>query len=332
MTYIDDVYYKKRLKDNNINIKTKYVCGDKVLVRNTDNSYNDDIKDGIRVEKLYYKDNIFVHREKDFDSRISYTFISLEQEKSLFTCPNCGLVSKFKDMDMCCPFCNTYYNIEYTNKDLGSKYHYDRILRSNTYRIITYIIGLIICTILSYLFIKNTSRTFNDYDIYKVFIYGVIASLVFYYFFYIVDAYTVLGPIKRYKDKENLRQKEFWDRTKIDKSKFFNNLNYEVRKYFYSLDNVIDYDIIDYVSFEGDSNKVLVSFIVRIVYFKNGKIKSKEKKMKLSFKYNKEYMKLKKGDNVMRCNSCGASLSVLKEHCEFCGSKLPSLQEWCIIE
>lgn len=52
-------------------------------------------------------------------------------------------------------FCN--FELEYTNKDLGSKYHYDRVLKSNTYRIVTAIIDLIISFLLSYVFIKTTT-------------------------------------------------------------------------------------------------------------------------------------------------------------------------------
>ena len=84
-----------------------------------------------------------------------------------------------------------------------------------------------------------TSRTFNIYDISKILIYGIILSLILYYFFYILDAYIVLGPIRRYKDKQNKKQMEFWERTHIDKKTFFNNLNYEIRNNYYNNDKKI---------------------------------------------------------------------------------------------
>ena len=105
-----------------------------------------------------------------------------------YTCPNCGMQSKLKDFIDGCPYCRTYYNIDYTDKDLGSKYHYDRVLRNNSYRIITGIVDLIISIIVCFFFIKNTSRTFNAVDVSKVFIYGFILSLILYYFFYILIA------------------------------------------------------------------------------------------------------------------------------------------------
>ena len=160
--------YKTLIK---INIKTKYIVGNDLLERNTDNTKNDDIKNGIRCKKEYYLNNNLTHTEDLFDSRIEYTFISKDVENKDYTCPNCGMQSKLKDFVEGCPYCHTYYNLDYTDKDLGSKYHYDQVLRSNTYRIITGIIDVIISLILSYIYIKTTSRTFNNYDISKIFIY-----------------------------------------------------------------------------------------------------------------------------------------------------------------
>ena len=65
-----------------------------------------------------------------------------------------------------------------------------------------------------------------------------IFSLILYYFFYIADAYIILSPIKKFKDKGNKKQIEFWQRTKINKKTFFNNLNYEIRKKYYSKENI----------------------------------------------------------------------------------------------
>ena len=125
-----------------------------ILERNTDNSINDDIVSGIRCEKDYYIGKNLIHKEKEFDSRIEYTFISKEMENKEYKCPNCGMQSKLKDFVDGCPYCRTYYNIDYSDKDLGSKYHYDRVLRNNTYRIVTGIVDLIISFILCAIFIK----------------------------------------------------------------------------------------------------------------------------------------------------------------------------------
>ena len=335
MPLISENYHNKKLKEYGINIKTKYIVGNKILERNTDNSINDDITSGIRCGKEYYLNNRLVHTEKEFDSRIEYTFISKEMEEKDYECPNCGMTSKLKDFIDGCPYCHTYYNIDYTDKDLGSKYHYDSVLRSNVYRIVTAIVDLIISIIISFFFIKFTSRTFNSVDVSKVFIYGVILALVLYYFFYLIDAYVILGPIKQYKEQQNKKQIEFWEKTKIDKKSFYNNLNYEVRKYYYSKANIIDFDIIDYTNFRDytkDKNYyVEVEVDVRVVYFENGKIKSKYQKDSFAMKKNVNgKLELKDGVNIIKCHNCGASIDANSKECSYCHSEIKYLQDWIL--
>lgn len=337
MPLISDNFHKKKLNDYRINIKTKYFVGNKVYERNTDDSINDDIISGIRCEKDYYIDKKLVHKETEFDSRIEYTFISKEMENKEYVCPNCGMQSKLKNFIDGCPYCRTYYNIDYIDKDLGSKYHYDRVLRNSSYRIITGIVDLIISMILCFFFIKATSRTFNSVDVAKIFIYGLILSMVLYYFFYVLDVYVILGPIKKYKDKQNQKQIDFWERTKIDKKSFFNNFNYEVRKYYYSKKNIIDFDVLDYIEFEDFTKKdiqyvrVLAEF--RIVYYNMGKIKSKFSKEEFIFKKNpNEKLELKDDANIIKCPNCGASVDVTKGICSYCHTKIRYLQEWILEE
>lgn len=337
MPLISDNFHKKKLKEFGINIKTKYIVGNKIFERNTDNSINDDIVSGIRCEKDYYIGKTLVHKEKEFDSRIEYTFISKEMENKEYNCPNCGMQSKLKDFVDGCPYCRTYYNIDYCNKDLGSKYHYDRVLRNKTYRIVTGIVDLIISFILCAIFIKLTSRTFNSIDVSKIFIYGVILAAVLYYIFYILDAYIILTPIKRYKDKQNQKQIEFWDKTKIDKKEFFNNLNYEVRKYYYSKSDIVDFDVLDYIEFEDFTKKgiqhIRVLAEIRIVYYDSGKIKSKFSKEEFIFKKNpNEKLELKDDVNIIKCHNCGASIDATKGICSYCHTEIKYLQEWILEE
>lgn len=335
MALVSERTHKEKLKKHSINIKTKYIVGNNILERNTDDSHNDDIVNGIRCEKQYYLQNRLVHTEKIFDSRIEYTFISTNQEEIDYCCPNCGMKSKLKDFVDGCPYCRTKYNIDYTDKDLGSKYHYDRVLKSRTYRLVTALVDIVVSLILSYIFIKTTSRTFNSYDVSKIFIYGIILSLILYYFFYIIDGYIVLGPIKRYKDRQNQKQIDFWNRTKIDKKSFFNNLNYEVRKKYYQTTNIIDYDILDFLSFEeytkNDILNVKVKADVRIICYEAGKLISKNIiDSYIMKKVNTETLKLNEGANLIKCHNCGASIDATKGYCEYCHKETNYLQEWII--
>lgn len=337
MALISETYQKEKLKRYGINIRTKYIVGNKILERNTNDSVNDNIERGIRCQKEYYIDNKLAHKEKLFDSRIEYTYIMDNNINEEYECPNCGMKSPLKDFIDGCPYCKTYYNMDYSEKDLGSKYHYDRVLKSNIYRVITLIVDIIISIIISFIFIKLTSRTFNNYDIIKIFIYGIILSLILYYFFYIADAYIILSPIKKFKDKENKKQIEFWQRTKINKKTFFNNLNYEIRKKYYSKENIIDYDILDYTNFkDNEVNGVLyvdVTADLRIVTYENKKLKSKIITQTYTMKQNKNtLLNLGTKENIIRCANCGASIDVTKGKCEYCHSEIKYLQEWILEE
>ena len=337
MALISETYQKEKLKRYGINIRTKYIVGNKILERNTNDSVNDNIERGIRCQKEYYIDNKLAHKEKLFDSRIEYTYIMDNNINEEYECPNCGMKSPLKDFIDGCPYCKTYYNMDYSEKDLGSKYHYDRVLKSNIYRVITLIVDIIISIIISFIFIKLTSRTFNNYDIIKIFIYGIILSLILYYFFYIADAYIILFPIKKFKDKENKKQIEFWQRTKINKKTFFNNLNYEIRKKYYSKENIIDYDILDYTNFKDyEVNGVLyvdVTADLRIVTYENKKLKSKIITQTYTMQQNKNtLLNLGTKENIIRCANCGASIDVTKGKCEYCHSEIKYLQEWILEE
>lgn len=333
MAYLSESFNKKKLSDNKINIKTKYIQGYDILERNSDNSKNDDILNGVRSKKEYYIDNVLKHVETEFDTRIEYSFLGESNLDKNYVCPNCGMSGKQKDFIDGCKYCGTYYNIDFVDKELGSKHHYDRVLRSNTYRMVTGIVDLIVSMILSYFFIKFTSRTFNNYDISKIIIYGFIFSVILYYIFYIADAYFVLPFIAKYKDDQNNKQKLFWERTKLDKKTFFNNLNFEVRKYYYAKDNIIDYDILDYISFDDymKDNKLYVKVLaeVRIVSYINNKFVSKiVKDTYIMKKHDNGVLDVKNGINIINCHNCGASIDILKSKCEYCDAQIKYYQDW----
>ena len=334
MVYVSDVFHKKKLDSKKINIKTIYLVDGKRFERNTDGSKDDNILNGVRVKKEYYLNNELKHKELDFDTRIEYTFINDENENKNYTCKNCGMTAKLKEFDGGCPFCGTYYNLEYKEKDLGSKKYYDRVLRNKSYRFISAIIDCLLCFIICFNIVKSTSRTFNINDLYKIFIFGTISSLIFYYFFYVLDAYVLLKPIEKYKEKQNDIQRKFWKNSGLDKVSFFNNFNYEVRKFYYNKSDVIDYDVIDFDSFKDyyikDDRYIEVEAYIRVVYF-DGDFHSRYKKKIFRFKQNKNgTTKLKKGTNIMMCHNCGASIDVTKSKCEYCDSEIKYLQEWIL--
>lgn len=254
---------------------------------------------------------------------------------------NCGNTSKENEIEDGCPYCGTNYNIEYSDKSLGTKYHYDRVLQGSNYKTITLVIDIIISAILVITYILKTCRTFNIYDISKIIIGTIIVSLILYYLFYIIDAVAVTLPIKIYKDAQNKKQMKFWKRMEsigIDKKTFYNNVNYELQNYYYGENsenkNIIDYDIIDYISLDEQivkNKKILVTIKAQIreIVLNQGTISEKIQKRTFTFeKSNEQILDLKAGSNIISCHNCGASIDVTKSKCDYCGTKINGYQQW----
>ena len=334
MPFISDTFQQSKLAENNVTIKTTYIADGRLLCRSTDGADNEDIRNGIRCRKEYFLEGKLAHIEKLFDSRIEYTFVSNEMTAEPHTCANCGFGATIKAFEDGCPYCGAASNIDYTDKDLGGKHHYDLVLKNPLYRIITAVVDYVFSLLLAFLFIVFTSRTFNGYDLLKVFLYGTILSALLYYLFYICDAYVVLGPIRRFKAEQNRKQMEFWKRTGIDQQKFFNNLNYEVSRKLYAKPGVIDYDIIDYTDFREYEKEgelcVDVTMEVRLVTLRNHRISSGYRKETITLRKNHQTIKLRPGMNSMKCPNCDANVDVTKGFCEYCDTKLGGIQEWTI--
>ena len=334
--------HNKRLKEQGISICSRYKSNDTTLERNTDKTKrNDDVQNCICIERAYYKNNKLLTKIFNFDPRIKYTYISAGDENKEVTCPNCGNTCKESEIEDGCSYCGTNYNIEYSDKSLGTKYHYDRVLQGSNYKTITLIIDIIISVILVTTYIIRTCRTFNIYDILKIIIGTIIVSLILYYLFYIVDAVAVTLPIKIYKDAQNKKQMKFWKRMEsigIDKKTFYNNVNYELQNYYYGENsknkNIIDYDIIDYISLDEQiikNKKILVTIKAQIreIELIQGTISEKIQKRTFTFeKSNEQILDLKAGSNIISCHNCGASIDVTKSKCDYCGTKINGYQQW----
>ena len=332
--------HEDRLKRFGLNIKTKYKSFDNVLERNTDGSKNDNIPEGVRIRKDYYYKGQVIHKETLFDSRIIYKFV-FEHEGENQKCPNCGNVGKIEEFTDGCPYCGTHYNMDYDNKELGSKHYYDLTMKDSGYVVKTLIIDLIVSFIVSLVFIIQTSRTFTIFDMSKVLLGTVLIGAILFFVFYYMDAAIVLASVRAKKEKLNQEQRDFWNRVSergITKTCFYNNLNYELRELYYGNDypNIVDYDVIDYNWFKeyGDETGffVEVNLDIRLVTFDKGKIRSKKDSKTYRFKRAELDKAMDRGVNIIKCHNCGASIDVTKGECEYCNTKCNYLQEWYLVD
>lgn len=346
MLNVSELNYENRLKINNINIKTKFLDSSKILERNSDNSKNDDVSHGIILSKTYMKDSSVLLIEKEFNPRIIYKFLKKDNLDEVITCPNCGNRGKQEDFLNGCKYCGTKYNIDYLDKNLGTKYHYDRIIRSNHYKVSTYIIDLIISMIISFTYFLNTGRTFTIFDIVKSTGFGILISLILFYVFYALDAFIVTIPVKIIKDMKNNKQRKFWEdmaKQSISKENVFNNFNSELKNFYFDDKNnqnseVIDFDIIDYDEFSYfiDENKrinIKIKVYIREISYKNNGISGNTLNREFVLRKNEDYIDNSNNlQKVIKCHNCGASIDCTKQECEYCGSRINYLQEWYLVK
>lgn len=344
MSIITEKFHDERLKKFGINIKTKFQDGNNVSERNSDNSYNDDIKNAIILNKTYFKNNVPIHMENNFNPSLLYSFMINKEFESDIKCPNCGMTDKGKEFENGCPYCGSTYTIEYSYKNVGAKLHLNYVMKNYKYKFRVFFTDFAICFILSFCYCIATGRTFTVFDISKILALASMGTLLLFYPFYILDSYAVSSNVVRRMKKKQQKQLKFWEdisKYKISKEKFFNNLNNELNEYFYdgSYDknrNVIDYDVIDYDDYEysfDSQNRIniKVKMEIRVVEFINEMIKTSNKTLDLILVQNEivedEYHP---GIYIAKCHGCGASIDILKDKCDYCGAKIHFLQSWYI--
>lgn len=131
MAFISETLQMRRLTESGVNIKTTYIVDGTLRYRSTDANLQDDVHSGIRCRKEYFRQGKLLHTEKIFDSRMEYTYVSGMDEEAQHTCENCGFTGKVKEFVNGCPCCDAASNIDYADKELGSKHHYDLVLQKS---------------------------------------------------------------------------------------------------------------------------------------------------------------------------------------------------------
>ena len=326
---LSDKKYLKRLKDFGLSLVTVYKSGDKTVEKNSFETLKENIENGIRLEKNYIRGGKSVFKLFNFDPRIKYTFINAASAKK---CPNCGADIDIQSGE--CPYCGTAYNMDYETKNLGTKYHTDLVMHSDSYKKVTLLVAVIVSFVLSFVYFKTTGRTFNGWDMTKVLFGTALLSLVFYYVFYYLDSFFILLPLKLHKEKINKAQEKFWEEnfSIINKNIFFTNLNYELQKLYFESENfknVIDFDLVDYTTIEKDGDIVRIDVLVREVFVDGGKFKSRQTEKTLRLKRVKREFSLENlGGVALRCKNCGTSMDAFLTECPSCGTRQNYLQEW----
>ncbi|MCQ2252574.1 MAG: hypothetical protein MJZ61_03890 [Bacteroidales bacterium] len=326
---VSDRFYIKRLNEFSINALTTYFSNGNKIVTDSSADRNPNVSEAIKLEKDYIRGGKSLLKLHKYDPRIKYTFMDATTASK---CPNCGA-----DVDPhshCCPYCGSTYNMDYATKDLGTKYHTDLVMNSNTYKYITLLVDVIFSFIISYIYIKTTGRTFYAWDFGKVLVGTALLSLIFYYFFYYLDSVMVLLPIKIYKQRINDLQTKFWEDNgdKINKQTFFTNLNYELQKFYFERPEnraIVDFDFVDYTTIKLlDDKRVSIDLLLREIYYTDSKLKVRQVSKTVVMERAEREYHLEVGKVYLKCKNCGATVDPFAQECPHCGTRQNYLQEW----
>ena len=311
----------KRLEENNLVIEEIYLYKDKIFVRSTDGVENDSVYKAIKIEKNFLKDKKQLYRETEFDKKTTYTISAIKGEKTV-KCSECGYEGPIKDFFDGCPYCKANFNMDYSARSKSYGKELKELFSTKWINVLTTLL-----TLLMYAY-----NVYQDPNIVNI-IFGLVLLLPYYIMFTILISILafpfLINKLINFKDIAN-------DRINIRGEQISNiilikNINSELFNYIYDNENtnnkdVIDYDILDYVTYKAINTSIFVELKLRKYIYKNNKIKRVISNEKFEFIKNENYTEEK--SIVKKCPNCGANVANSKKKCEYCNTIVPSNNVW----
>lgn len=306
-----------RLSNKNIVIETFYKSfSNNQYIKSSDGLLIEPIHYCWISEKRYFYNNKFLYRIKNFSKEILYDYEEYKDENEIIKCPNCGAEQKAKNCIDGCPYCHSNFNFGINNvysnsiKLYGSHYY-------NYYNLI------IIFVVLSVLF----------------FLYAILGSIVplilILIFIILILVLYNLDKKAVVRRNEQIKNNIILNLDDKEKNVFFSNLYTELISIFYSnkYDDIIDFDIINFDNINQiNDNEIRCIIKLRIVYFKNEKIFIEEKNYQIElFRIDNNTTEIENESyQVIDCPSCGNSINIMDDACEYCNKLIPKYNRWLI--
>lgn len=318
------VYEKEkldRLKDKKIVIETIYynpnTSSDEVYVRSTDGKMNDTIKYKAIKEKRYFLKDECIFVEKNFDKNTLYNIVNYDNEDEIIECTNCGHSGKIIDLIDGCPYCKTIFNfgandINHTKKQFEYQFHSkdNRLIMIKTY---------IFNALISFIFFLIIKMNIIDALMFAI-------AISFFFSTMPITFMVILNNLKGQNENPNygyeIYENVMWKSSKNEQI-FYNNLKAELMIKLYEQENLIDFEILDYLNIDFISEEeIIITCKVREVYY-TSKISSYDNIYKIKLHYN--HIKNKGATN---CLGCGKSIDISHKKCDYCKRINDSNNEW----
>ena len=347
MAMVSDKPQTARLKQCGVDIQTEFWDeGGCLRLRSTDGAHHDDVVNGIVLTKKYFQGGRPVHRETEFNPMMMYTYIANGELSREQTCPNCGWTATVADFVEGCPYCGTCYNVEYTARRQGGKFHADKNMKDIRLYLGVLIAALAVCLSVSFAVVGLTGRTFNVFDKLKAVAYGVLPALALFALFFSTHAFVITRRAEeKYQRQTALIRRFESDLLALDLRlyEFYTNLSSELALWCYGDDvpgnrDVVDFDVLDYddyaITTDGQGRTNLsVTLRLRRVRAGKGGVTSDDDRLRVDLRpTGQKRDALGPGVNLIRCPGCGASIDIMKPACPQCGTRIHYRQRLYITE
>ncbi|MBQ8052400.1 MAG: hypothetical protein IJ198_01140 [Lachnospiraceae bacterium] len=351
MIFVSEKEQSKVLKKYGLCVQTDFWENHRTRIRSTDHSHDDDVRDGIILQKKYFRNGEVIHKEKDFSPLIKYTYLGGSAASQPCTCPNCGYEGKGEAFSDGCPYCGASYNIEYADRKEGGQYFADKESKNSGLYAVVLLLCLAVCLPVSFYIVRTTGRTFLFFDKLKAVVFGVTPALLIFYLFFVTHAFVISRLAQKKYEKQTKLIRNFEKdllELEIPLSTFYNNLHSELNYRLYSCSDknreqdgegtdpkgsgkdgdVVDADILEYTDFqitEGEDGKpdILLAVRLRRILMTGNRIHARENQFRIRMRENTvKPDELHPGVNIIHCRGCGAPVDVTKKSCEYCGQRI----------
>ena len=314
-----------RLKDKSIVICDVFKDRDGIKKRSSDGECFDIVNDGYKLRKEFYLKDKLVFTQTDYDKKVKYNLLLKKVNKKV-ECPNCGYQGPLEEFFDGCKYCGTDFNTNLTNNNVGLTY-YIKMLSTKKFLLMVVLIAAILSMIFSFL------TTEVDDVITKIF-YGIVGIVPFWFISYILCLIVCLPYMVKGLTNNQFKVSKEITSGNIDIKKIVKCLFGELNHYLYSTDaDLIDYDIykVRRMTDEriGHDLYINVAITLRKYYLKDNEIIVNTEYVTVRLEKNK-YMRLYNTHTVIKCNSCGHSIDISKDECDFCHTKNPRIAYWII--
>lgn len=358
MPFVSEKTQYERLQTYGVTIRTKFWENHNIRIRTTDHSRDDDVRNGIILQKKYFLNGKPVRTERDFSPLLMYTYLGADVLKEQITCPNCGYAAPGIEFSDGCPCCGTAYNIEYADRQDGGQFFADRYVKDTGYYVLAFLACLAVCLPVSFFLVRTTGRTFMFFDKLKALFFGGIPALFLFYLFYVTHAFVITGRAEEKYERQTQCIREFKEKLNLldfSMNVFYNNLHSELNHMYYDQPDVrqwaeenhvsleygrggakiqdvthpvIDMDLLECRDFEIREGKSGVPEIgltvhMRKITLKGRHLKSGKETMRIRLRESRVVPdQLHPGINIIQCRNCGAAIDVTQKSCAYCGTKI----------